>query len=180
MLKSSEQILIKRCKDGDSSAFGPLIKMYRKQLYGYLFNLLGEKTLAEDVFQEVLIKAWKGIEKYSEEQKFSSWLFTIAHNCSMDELRKRKLDMLFVNDEEDIGHDNTPAHILEKEELIQKIFSAVDMLTAKQKNVFLLRIEGELSYKEISQITNEPLNTVLSHMNYSIKKIRKSLAKNHE
>lgn len=181
MIDSLEQNLINRCKDGDSSSFGSLIKLYRKQLYGYLFRLLGERTIAEDVFQEVLIKTWKAIRKYSDEQKFSSWLFTIAHNCSMDELRKRKKENFFVEHDDQVIEDNTNLlKEMEKQELIAKINSSINLLTTKQKNVLLLRIEGELSYKEIAKVTNEPLNTVLSHMNYSIKKIRKSLTKHYE
>ncbi len=61
-----EQDLIEKCRNGNSSAFGPLMQIYRKQLYSYLFKLSGERTQAEDMFQETLIKTWKGIKKYSE------------------------------------------------------------------------------------------------------------------
>ena len=181
MVKSLEQSLILRCKSGDTNAFGPLIKLYRKQLYSYLYRLFNDKIFAEETLQETLIKTWNGIEKYSEQQKFSSWLFTVAHNCSMDELRKVKSDKLFTNDEPDeLPGDDNPMRKLEKEELRLLISRAVEKLSFKQKNVFLLRVEGGFSFKEIAEISGENLNTVLSHMNYSIKKIRKILSSNYE
>ena len=177
MANSLEQNLIRRCKHGEAVAFGPLIKLYRKQLYSYLFRLFGNKLTADDAFQETLIKVWKGIEKYSEQQKFSSWLFTVAHNCAMDELRKLKNEKLFAEEDPDeqAGNDN-PLGLLEKEELKKMISNAVETLTIKQKNVFLLRVESGFTFKEISEITNDPLNTVLSHMNYSLKKIKRKIA----
>jgi RNA polymerase sigma-70 factor, ECF subfamily len=177
MANSFEENLIERCMNGEPEAFGPLIKLYKKQLFSYVFRLIGEKSAAEDAFQETLIKAWKGIIKYSDKQKFSSWLFTIAHNCCMDELRKRKPDKIFSGNEPDdfAGYDD-PIKKIEKEELRKMISSAIEKLSVKQKNVFLLRVECGFAFKEIAEITGEQLNTVLSHMNYSIKKIKKTLA----
>jgi RNA polymerase sigma factor (sigma-70 family) len=181
MVKSPEQSLILRCKSGDTNAFGPLIKLYRKQLYSYLYRLFNDKTLAEETLQETLIKTWKGIDKYSDRQKFSSWLFTVAHNCSMDELRRQKHNKLFTNEEPDeLAGDDNPIRKLEREELREMINDAVETLSFNQKNVFLLRVEGGFTFKEISDISCQPLNTVLSHMNYSIKKIKKRLSSNYD
>ncbi len=174
MVKALEQNLIHRCRQGDPDSFGHLIKLYRKQLYGYLFRLLGNTVHAEEAMQETLIKVWKGIKKYNEEQKFASWLFTIAHNCAMDFLRIKKHDSQVTEEDPDNlpGYEN-PARQIEKEELKIMIAKTVETLPVQQKEVFLLRIEGDFSFKEIAQIMGSPLNTVLSHMNYAVKKIRK-------
>ena len=181
MNAAHEQIMIQKCRNGEVAAFGPLIKNYRKQLYSYLLRLSGNREDAEDLFQETLIKTWKGIKRYSEQQKFSSWLFTIAHNTAMDKLRKRnKENMITEIEPDELSHANDPHKELILKEVGEKIKRAVEQLPFKQKEVFLLRANGEMSFKEISQTTNEPLNTVLSHMHYSIKKIKKFLGNENE
>lgn len=162
-------------------AFKPLVQIYRRQLYSYLFKLSRSREEAEDLMQIVLIKIWKGITRYSEQQKFSSWLFTIAHNVAMDNLRKRNKEMLITAIEPDeLENSSNPHKELVESEIKAKINKAVELLSMKQKEVFLLRINGGLTFKEISGITKEPMNTVLSHMNYSIKKIKNYLGREDE
>jgi len=181
MSTTQEQVLIERCRSGDSSAFGQLIQTYRRQLFSYLFRLSGERTQTEDLFQETLIKTWKGIKKYNEQQKFSSWLFAIAHNTAMDNLRKRKRDEAIAEIEPDeLKSESNPHHEFIRKENKLMIEKAVRNLSSKQKNVFLLRIYSGMSFKEISETTKEPINTVLSHMNYSVKKIKRILGKENE
>lgn len=181
MSATQEQILIEKCRGGDASAFGSLVQMYRRQLFSYLFRLSGERTQAEDLLQETLIKTWSGIKKYNEQQKFSSWLFTIAHNAAMDNLRKRKRDELVAEIEpENLQSENNPHNELVNNENKQRLEKALRVLSEKQREVFLLRLYGGTSFKEIAEITKEPINTVLSHMNYSVKKIKKVLGKEYE
>ncbi len=176
MSATHERTLIEKCRNGETTAFGPLIKIYRKQLFSYLLRLSGNREDAEDLFQETLIKGWRGIKKYSEQQKFSSWLFTIAHNTAMDKLRKRNKETMITETEPDeLSHTSDPYKELIGKEIRNKIQKAVELLPFKQKEVFLLRINSGMSFKEIAQTTNEPLNTVLSHMHYSVKKIKRFL-----
>ncbi|PKL84301.1 MAG: hypothetical protein CVV24_00385 [Ignavibacteriae bacterium HGW-Ignavibacteriae-3] len=178
MSATQEQNLIERCRNGDSPAFGPLIQPYRRQLFSYLFKLCGDKTQTDDLFQETLIKTWRGIKKYSEQQKFSSWLFTIAHNTAMDVLRKRKRNILKLEiDAENLHGGSDPHKEFISNETNKMIESAIEILPVKQKNVLLLRLYGDMSFKEISRLTDEPINTVLSHMHYAVKKIRKIIGK---
>jgi RNA polymerase sigma-70 factor (ECF subfamily) len=181
MSATQEQILIEKCRSGNNAAFGQLIQTYRRQLFSYLFRLSGERTQAEDLFQETLIKTWSGIKKYNEQQKFSSWLFTIAHNAAMDNLRKRKRDELITEIEpDDLHSEANPLNELVKSENKKRMEKALLVLSEKQKEVFLLRLYSGTSFKEIAKITKEPINTVLSHMNYSIKKIKKVLGAENE
>ncbi len=129
---------------------------------------------AEDLFQETLLKLWCGIKRYREQNKFSSWLFSIAHNVAMDNHRKNKTRNNIVNtdDSHDPPDNTTPLNELCAAELKRIINSAVDELPVKQKRVFLLRQHGNIKFKEIADITGEPLNTVLAHMNYAVRKIK--------
>lgn len=171
----SESILIERCRNGESAAFGQLVKLYRKKLFSYLYRFSGDKNLSEDIFQEILIKVWRSLPKYNEQNKFSSWLFSIAHNTTLDMLRKKHKDKMFdeMENAEEIPGNGNPHSILIEKESEEKLLKAIEILPVKQREVFLLRINGELTFKEIAEITGEPLNTVLSHMHYSIKKIKK-------
>jgi RNA polymerase sigma-70 factor (ECF subfamily) len=134
------------------------------------------------MFQETLIKVWNALSRYNERQKFSSWLFTIAHNVAIDILRKRKNVNKEINFGEYVTVENSknPEELLIRDETMVIINTAVENLTEKQKTVFLLRQHGDLSFKEIAETTGEPLNTVLSHMRYAIKKVRKKIEEKNE
>lgn len=172
-----EDQLILRCKEGDSSAFGELIKGYKTQLFTYLVRLSGNSTMAEDLFQDTLIKAWKGLPAYKEQNKFSSWLFAIAHNIAIDAHRKNKTyENVNLKDDFTEVYVSENQHVqLEQNELKELIVDSLKLLPEKQRNVFLLRQHSGMSFKEIAETTGQNINTVLSHMNYAVKKIRKIL-----
>jgi RNA polymerase sigma-70 factor (ECF subfamily) len=177
MEKLLENQLILRCKKGDSSAFGQLIKQYKRQLFTYLVRLSGSNSMAEDLFQETLIKVWSGLPGYNEQNKFSAWLFSIAHNIVMDSYRKKKVRQKITAVEElpELIENGDQLTSLEENELKQIIIDSLKLLPERQRNVFLLRQHGEMSFKEIAEATGQNLNTVLSHMNYAVKKLRKIL-----
>lgn len=172
-----ENHLIDKCKAGDGEAFRKLMASYNAKLFGYLCKFSDSQDTTDDMFQETLIKAWKGIRKYDERKKFSSWLFTIAHNVAIDSLRIRKNKNNTVELEE--AHNKlfseAPDELVIKKEIVARINDSVENLSERQKAVFLLRQHGEMSFKEIAKTTKEPINTVLSHMRYAVKKIRKQL-----
>ncbi len=172
-----ESQLILRCKKGDSRAFGELIKNYRKQLFTYLVRLSGNRDIAEDLMQDTLTKAWTGLARYEEKNKFSSWLFSIAHNIATDAYRKKKVREVITTYDE-IPEKNlivNHQHELESEDLKNAIIALLSQIPEKQRSVFLLRQHSGMSFKEIAETTGEPLNTVLSHMHYAAKKLRKIL-----
>ncbi len=177
MGKLLEYQLILRSKQGDASAFGALIKDYRKQLFSYLLKLCNNRTTAEDLFQDTLIRVWSGLPNYNEQNRFSSWLFSIAHNTAMDSYRRKKVRSRVIHTDElpESTDFANPQKDVERKEAREILLEAVDALSDKQKQVFLLRQHGELSFREIAELTEQPLNTVLSHMHYSVKKIRKIL-----
>lgn len=177
-----EDQLITKCRNGDGEAFRQLLNVYRHKLFGYLWRFSNSSHATEELFQETLIKVWNGFNKYDDRKKFSSWLFTIAHNVAMDSLRVRKKSVIFTSLEKVeqkksvLGPDED---LIAKEKLIE-IENIVNGLSEKQREVFLLRQNGEMSFKEIADITNQPLNTVLSHMRYAVKKIKKQLENKNE
>lgn len=177
MENNPEIILIRKVMNGEADSFNLLINNYRGKLFGYLLRFSGDKVTAEDLFQETLIKAWTGFKRYNEKNRFSSWLFTIAHNVALDFLRKNKNVFHSIYEKEVSGLQSNDDIIktVEEKEIKNMINGLVMTLPEKQKNVFLLRQHGELTFREISKITGEPINTVISHMNYAVKKIKKAL-----
>lgn len=172
-----EAKLVNDSKNGDDSAFGELISIYRKNLFTYLLRMCKDRMTAEDLLQETLIRAWTGLKTYDEQQKFSSWLFTIAHNLSIDAIRMQKIRerTTYLREKTDIASYYTPHSemvITESRIALQK---EVENLPEDQRRVFLLRQHGGLSFKEIAKMMNQPLNTVLSHMHYAVKKLKRCL-----
>ena len=171
----TETELIENCKSGDGEAFRKLLNVYRKQLFGYLWRLGGSQYAAEELFQETTIKIWKGLKNYNGKNKFSSWIFTIAHNTAMDSFRKKKNNEIEIDENTLLVSNYTPDQNIVKNENNVLINRAIKNLNMKQKEVFLLRQHSGMKFKEIAKVTDQPLNTVLSHMNYAVKKLRKEL-----
>jgi RNA polymerase sigma-70 factor (ECF subfamily) len=137
---------------------------------------------AEDLLQDTLIKVWVGIKSYNERQKFSSWLFTIAHNAFIDAIRKKKsgIRVSYPSEENEVASGISPHSELIATETRVALEKVVEDLPESQKQVFLLRQHSGMPYKEIAATMNQPLNTVLSHMHYAVKKLRESLKEENE
>lgn len=177
MVEYLERILIKRCQNQETEAFAPLMNLYKRQLFSYLLRRCGNSEPAEDLFQETLIKIWKNISKYQQREKFGSWIFSIAHNISIDYFRKQKVRNVVSLSEnlDQISYNDDPWREVERTEQKELLTDALSNLSELQKEVFLLRQHGELTFREIAELMDQPLNTVLSHMNYAVKKLQKVL-----
>lgn len=177
-------ILIQGYLAGDDEQFAILYERYRKLLYNYLNRLLGgDRSRADDLFQQCWIKVIDQLPKYKHRQQFSAWLLRIAHNLAIDYFRKNSRNLKVEAgslDDEDNHYDaaeanGEPWRNMHRSELEAAIDKAVATLSPELREVFLLRREN-VSFKEIAQIQKSPLNTVLARMQYALKKLRKELA----
>ena len=175
-------------KNGNTAAFDCLIDRYYKGLFNFLLRMLANREDAEDALQETFLRAAAGMEKYRMEGKFKSWLFAIANNLAVSEIRQRKRRKLlspFKSDRNDAGYVNPvdylpdesyePARAAENKELAGLLENAVSALPFEQRQVFVLRHAAELSFKEISEALNIPVNTALGRMHYAMKKLKNAL-----
>lgn len=170
--------LIEDSINGNKESFNSLIKLVRKQLYTYIYKMTHNRDASDDIFQETVLKVWKNISKFDNNKSFSTWIYCIAHNTTLDYLRQIK-NKKTTDLDENVYNPRTNSvkpDYLDISAIIEKIISS---LPENQKNVFVLRQINGLQFKEISEITNLPLNTVLSNMNYAVKKIRKELVENY-
>ncbi len=173
--------LIRAYAKGDNKAFEVLYYRYRKPLYGYLNNVAGNNSAeADEVFSETWLRVIDKLPKYKDAGKFSAWLFRIARNIFIDRIRHQKPDKFVTIDSEDsveLAGETTfsPDRQLCASDISKALNAALEQLQPEQKEVFLLREEAQLSFKEIAEIQNCSLGTVLSRMRYALKKLRSFL-----
>ena len=164
---------------GDRKSFTILYERYERPLFSYVYKMLNNREDAEEIFQKTWMKVIEKLKYYNEKGKFSSWLFSIAHNCTIDMLRKtsRKRENLSVTeiDFKISASDKNPEEILVMDEQKKRLKKVIEYLPEEQRETVMMRVYGDLSFKEIAKIQKVSLNTVLGRMHYAVKKIKKEL-----
>ncbi len=180
--KPTDAHLVRSYLAGKDAAFEKLFKRYEKPLFSFILKFVRERQSAEDIFQQTWLKVLKGLPKYEEKGKFSSWLFGIANNCCIDHARTKKRSR--VDDgassegmDQLRGDDLNPEGTVVKQEQMAVLKKMVERLPLEQKQVVLLRLYGEIPFKEIASIVNSPLNTVLGRMHYAVRNLQKMVKK---
>ena len=179
--KLSEKELVQAYLKGNELAIEQLIIRFKSQVYTYIVCKVRNQALAEDVFQDTFIKVINTIKKgkYNDEGKFLPWVMRIAHNLIIDHYRKStRMPFVKGNDDFDIFDviKNPDANIqedLEKEQVLSDVKELVKFLPADQKEVLMMRLYYDMSFKEISQTTNVSINTALGRMRYALINLRK-------
>lgn len=165
--------LIKRAKKGDQKAYKALTEKYQKPLYFHIYKMVKNNEQVEDLVQEAFMKAFKNLESYNTEYAFSTWLYRITTNHTIDFLRKRRINATPLSNPvktkdgeieiEIEGKERTDRETIRKERK-QIINQAIDNLPEKYRVVIRMRHLDELSYQEISDELDLPLGTVKAHI----------------
>jgi len=175
-----EKEIINKVQQGDTEAFGVLVEKYQKQVYNLALKLTGSRENAEDLAQEVFLKAFRSIGNFRGESKFSVWLYRITSNVCMDFLRseKRKNTVSLTMDEEDDSEEievpdlsSMPEEELEKKITRQTVAEGLNRLPENQRQILVLREVSGLSYDEISDILSIEPGTVKSRISRARKKL---------
>jgi len=169
-----DQGLVKEALDGSQEAFSQLMEKYRNPIHHHIYRMVRDKRQVEDLVQEIFIKAFSSLSSYSTNYAFSTWLYKIATNHTIDFLRRKKLSTLSIDQplqtkDGELEYelpDSTyrpDRHIVEDQRrlLIQE---AIDSLPPKYYRVIILRHQQEKSYEEIAQELDLPLGTVKAHI----------------
>jgi RNA polymerase sigma-70 factor (ECF subfamily) len=185
----SDEGLMERYRDGEVRAFEVLLVRYRRPVYNFILRSVVDAAHAEDLLQETFLRVIKSSAEYERKAKFKTWLFTIARNLCVDASRRQRhrraqsldapLDegeaggatLLDVTADRKVQVDRS---VIGKQ-LGERIQEAVDALVDEQREVFLMREVGDLSFKEIADIVGCPENTVKSRMRYALEKLREAL-----
>lgn len=176
---------IKQVKRGDQSAYEDVVSFYQNKIYQHVYRMLGNQHEAEDIAQEAFIRAYINIHSFDDRRKFSTWLYRIATNLTIDRIRKRKPD--YYLDAEMKGtegldmysrlatDDPLPEEEVEGLELQNHIHQEISTLPPKYRGVIILRYLEEFSLQEISDILDIPLGTVKTRIHRGREALRKKL-----
>ena len=169
--------------NGDNKAFDLLLSRNQEQLFSYIFLIVKDRALADDLFQETFIKVITKLNegKYCTNGRFGAWLITVAHNTIMDFYRSSKNDK-YLNNIDTNEFDNAVSISLMdscienhyvNQQVLKDVKRMVDMLPTLQREVVFMRFFQQLSFKEIAEITNVSINTALGRMRYAILNLRR-------
>lgn len=183
----SDESLIAQYARGEMVAFEELYRRHEMRIFRYLHRCLRDRTLAEDVLQEVWLAVARDASRYRPSARFTTWLFTIAHHRLIDAVRKRPVRQLSLDSlEQDAGpvvHSalrvdpgSGPLAVAIAWDEAAVLHQALGHLPQEQRQAVLLQLEGDLSVEEIAKITNSSFETTKSRLRYARGKLRELLS----
>jgi len=182
-MEETDVDLLTEYRQGRTEALERLVRKYRSVLYGFIVNMTEGREDADEVFQEVWLRAIRKLRTYRH-KNFGGWLIRIAHNLVIDRARRRKPDFSLdaeLDDGRSMGEvipssERGPREEIVASDVSRQVALAVDALPAEQKEVFVMRVKTGLSFKEIAGIQNVSINTALARMQYALAKLRQALS----
>ncbi len=180
----TDERLVELSLDGDEEAYGILVRRYQRRLTAFLGQLVGDLELARELSQEAFVRAWSALERFNPKYRFSTWLFRIAHNLGIDQLRRRRLQTVSLyrtdaqGDEVEVvvpDANKDPLGHLENHALASELREVIDGLRPEYRELILLRHFAGLSYQEIAEFKGMPLGTVKNKLFRAHSVLRKAL-----
>ena len=178
----ADDMLVALYSKGVNKAFDELLSRYQSKLFNYIYFVVRNQELAEDIFQETFVKAIVTIQqgRYTADGKFGAWLTRIAHNLVIDSFHQERNENTVSNDESevdllnnvDLCDDNIEMQMV-NDQTLADVRRLVDALPDNQREVVYMRFYQDLSFKEIAEITGVSINTALGRMRYAILNMRR-------
>ena len=180
-----DSLLVHNYVEGDENSLTILINRHQSKIFGFIYSKILDRDISNDIFQDTFIKVIKTLKSksYNEEGKFLPWVMRIAHNLIIDHYRKNKKMPMFRETEEfsifSIMSDDslTIENKIIREQVEIDLRKLIDELPADQKEVLIMRMYQDMSFKEISEITGVSINTALGRMRYALMNMRKVIDK---
>lgn len=183
----SDAVLVNNYINGDECALSVLIERHKQRIYSFIYSKVFDRDVSEDIFQDTFIKVIRTLKngKYNEEGKFLPWVMRIAHNLVIDHFRKgNRMPKFEDNGEFSIfsvisdGNLNAERRLI-KDQVEEDLRSLIQELPEDQKEVLVMRMYRDMSFKEISDKTGVSINTALGRMRYALINLRKVIEKNN-
>ena len=180
-----DELLAKLALEGDHAAFARLVSRYQRRVTGFLAQMVGDLELARDLTQEAFLRVWNALDRFDPRYRFSTWLFRIAHNLGIDQLRRRRIPTRSLQMENREGQEvelavtdghKDPLGHLENRELARELRMSIEGLREEYRELVLLRHFAGLSYQEIADLKGMPLGTVKNKLFRAHTVLRKALA----
>ena len=181
-----DAVLVKNYMSGDESALATLIQRHQSKIFGFIYSKVNDRDLSDDIFQDTFIKVIKTLktQSYNEEGKFLPWVMRIAHNLVVDHFRKsKKMPLQRETDEYSVFNFMTDNGLniegqMISDQVASDLTKLLDELPEDQKEVLVMRMYQDLSFKEIAELTGVSINTALGRMRYALLNLRKIIEKN--
>lgn len=164
--------LLERIVNGDEKAFSELYGLCSKNVYAYIFRILQDKTMAEDVQIEVFTQVWKGAGTFRGQSQVKTWIFGIARNLTLNELRKRK-NNLNIDDFSQLSDPNQPK--VETSDQARLIKQAMAKISSKHREILDLVFFHEMRYEEIATVLKISVNTVKTRVFYAKEALKRKM-----
>lgn len=183
----TDEQLVKLYEEGKNEAFEILLTRYKSKVFSYIFIIVRNKELTEDIFQDTFVKAIATIQqgRYVESGKFLGWINRIAHNLIIDHFRREKNENTVSADstDYDILNDSKLSEksiedVMSNEQVMFDVVRLMEFLPLSQQNVIRMRFFEDLSFKEIAERTEVSINTALGRMRYALLNMRRIAAEN--
>ena len=188
LTKLTDKELVMAYANGDNSAFDTLLGRYEKSLFNYILTIVKDEDLANDIFQETFVKAITVIRqgRYEDNGRFGAWLNRVAHNKIIDHFRRAKAENTVSNDadeEIDLLNDRSLCEessedVMVSGQLTRDLQRLVAELPDVQRQVLMMRIYRDMSFKEIAEETGVSINTALGRMRYALRNMRRMAEEN--
>ena len=157
---------------GDAGAFETLYARHRGALFRFVLRAVKDRGVAEELFQEVWVRVIESRQRYAPKARFTTWLYTIAHNLMVDHWRRKGLALVALDGEDAATDTANPARQAEGREALARLLQAIEALPAAQREAFLLHQEGGLSVAEIASVTGADEEAAKSRLRYAMAKLK--------
>jgi RNA polymerase sigma-70 factor (ECF subfamily) len=175
VMEESDGLAIARAKAGDSDGFRALVERHSRSVFRLAYRMTGNESDAEDIVQETFLRAYRQLNRYESRSSFSTWLYRIAANCSVDLIRARKVRQPVEVPETLQATDPQPDRMLFSSQVQQRVAEAMNELSGQERTAFVLRHFEGLSIDEISASLGVGSNAAKHAIFRAVQKLRRAL-----
>src|SRR5258707_2770484 len=174
-MEAPDEQLMLAYRDGDAAAFEKLYARHRTRLYRFVLRSVKSRPVGEELFQEIWLRVIEARGRYSPQARFTTWLYTIAHNHLVDHWRKRGLTLVALESDEAPGTSPDPADQAQARQSLERFAAALQALPPLQREAFLLHAECELSVADIAATTGTNEEAAKSRLRYAMAKLKAAM-----
>jgi RNA polymerase sigma-70 factor (ECF subfamily) len=171
-VEGADEELMIAYRDGNAGAFETLYARHRARLFRFVLRSVKERGMAEELFQDVWIRVIEARERYAPKARFTTWLYSIAHNRLIDHWRRKGLSVVSLDDDVPVASGDNPERQVEARQGLERFAKALEALPPAQREAFLLHEEAGMSVAEIAQATGAGEEAAKSRLRYALAKLK--------